>query len=276
MGTACRIGCGLVLMVTLALALTIGGPAIAGVSISIYPPVTIADLGEQLTVYVYVDTAGSDFNAYQTTIRYDPVVLDFVSFQEESLMVNLCGDTFTPPPVLGDSTILIGSVAMCGGLTFTGPGALASLTFTALAEETCEISFDAIACSRLGDLIEDVEGHSGIAMIGEAAGMGDAFDPSGPSDQGSLGPRLTIGPSPCLTNMSVRLTLPRPGPVRVRIFDAQGREIDSPFSGWLPAGTHEIPWGGCARGGELPAGVYLCRVDALGQASQLGRLVMMR
>jgi photosystem II stability/assembly factor-like uncharacterized protein len=54
---------------------------------------------------------------------------------------------------------------------------------------------------------------------------------------------LNVFPNPLASqDASVRFTLPREGRVRVQLFDASGRLIESPLDRDLPAGTHRVEW----------------------------------
>jgi hypothetical protein len=69
-------------------------------------------------------------------------------------------------------------------------------------------------------------------------------------------------PNPATSQLNVRLTLPRPEPVRLEILDLSGRrlivrEIDN-----LGQGAHDVSLGGA---GALPAGVYMIRLSAAGR-----------
>jgi hypothetical protein len=67
---------------------------------------------------------------------------------------------------------------------------------------------------------------------------------------------LNVFPNPLVTeNAAVRFTLPQEGRVRVQLFDASGRLIESPFDRDLPAGTHRVEWPTRA-----PNGIYFVRI----------------
>jgi hypothetical protein len=232
--------------------------ASAGVSISIHPEVSFVELDEEFTVYIWVDSAGSDFSAYEALIRYDPFALQVISVQEESLMVELCYDTYFPDPVFGDSTILIEHVALCGGLTLTGPGALSSITFQALAEVASLISFDRVNCSRGGFLVEDVEGHPGWVLAGEAQDLAAA------GHRLRVAPALEIAPSLVPHSACLTFTLSRPGRIELHAVDASGRTLERIASAWYPRGRHQLRWVP-SRGSTI---AYLRLLSAGGAASQ--------
>lgn len=77
---------------------------------------------------------------------------------------------------------------------------------------------------------------------------------------GEAGPeaglRLDVAPNPVRRAATVGLTLDAPGPVRLDVIDALGREVRTLHDGALAAGTHAFP----LDTGGLPGGVYALRV----------------
>ena len=72
-------------------------------------------------------------------------------------------------------------------------------------------------------------------------------------------------PNPFNPSTTVSFDLAAPGPVRVRIYDAQGRMIRDLVRAEYPAGHHEVAWDGRNdQGGSMPSGVYFLRFDASG------------
>lgn len=82
-------------------------------------------------------------------------------------MTDLCYNTWWWTDV-GDSTVFISHVAMCGGDTLTGPGALSSITFRAPSYEALtDITFDYIEFYKAGYTVPDVVSHDGTVVITE-------------------------------------------------------------------------------------------------------------
>jgi len=82
------------------------------------------------------------------------------------------------------------------------------------------------------------------------------------------GKRLRIEPNPFNPQATVRFSLDHAGPVRVELFDARGRRLDTLFQGVLPAGEHEIRLlrpDGATR--NLSSGTYFVRMEADGRIS---------
>jgi hypothetical protein len=58
--------------------------------------------------------------------------------------------------------------------------------------------------------------------------------------------------------------------VSVNIFDQRGRRIAAVVDGIFPAGNHEAVW----NAGQVPAGVYVCRLAVNGMAGWIGKIVI--
>ncbi|MEZ4701028.1 MAG: T9SS type A sorting domain-containing protein [Rhodothermales bacterium] len=76
-------------------------------------------------------------------------------------------------------------------------------------------------------------------------------------------------PNPFSSETSFTITPADDGPVRARLFDLLGREVRSVYDGRLPAGS---PATFRIDAGELPAGVYLLRIEG-GRGSETHKLV---
>src|SRR5262249_32718520 len=82
---------------------------------------------------------------------------------------------------------------------------------------------------------------------------------------------LTALGSPSLGAASFTLGLDRAGPVRVAVFDADGRLIADLMNAWMPIGMHPLRWEGRDAAGKLaPSGMYVV------QARTGGRQVVSR
>jgi hypothetical protein len=87
--------------------------------------------------------------------------------------------------------------------------------------------------------------------------------------QGS--PLLQNFPNPFNPGTTIGYRLPAAGSVRLEIFDMLGRVIETFSEGRQNPGEHSVRWD--ATG--VPAGVYLCRLEA-GGFVQTMRLVLVR
>lgn len=77
-------------------------------------------------------------------------------------------------------------------------------------------------------------------------------------------------PNPFNPDTTLRFSLSHPQAVRLSIVDARGRVVRNFAPGWLPAGSHELPWNGRdADGAPVASGVYYVRLQ--GESSQQTR-----
>jgi flagellar hook capping protein FlgD len=84
-------------------------------------------------------------------------------------------------------------------------------------------------------------------------------------------------PNPAAGTALVSFALPSTGPARVQVFDAGGRLVRTllDVDEWGP-GRHELAWEGRDQdGAELPAGIYLVRIQA-GSLADTRRIVRLR
>ncbi len=79
---------------------------------------------------------------------------------------------------------------------------------------------------------------------------------------------LANHPNPFNPSTEIRFVLPEPARVELAIFGVSGRWLRTLAAGELGAGEHAATWDGRDdAGAALPAGVYLCRLEAAGMAS---------
>jgi hypothetical protein len=67
-------------------------------------------------------------------------------------------------------------------------------------------------------------------------------------------------PNPFNPVTTIGFDLPKPGIVRLKIYDPLGREIETLIDGPMAAGEHEITW----YAERLTSGIYLCRLETDG------------
>jgi hypothetical protein len=86
---------------------------------------------------------------------------------------------------------------------------------------------------------------------------------------------LPNSPNPFSRSTSIRFVLAEPGPVRLEVFDIQGRRIATVRDGLMPAGGHAVTWNGRdERGVRAASGIYLAVLRAEGRTSSR-RLVLL-
>lgn len=69
-------------------------------------------------------------------------------------------------------------------------------------------------------------------------------------------------PNPFTRTATIRFRLPQAGPVRLAVFDLEGRQVSRLVDGERPAGEQAVTW----EAGEVPSGVYYVRLEAGGRA----------
>ena len=83
-------------------------------------------------------------------------------------------------------------------------------------------------------------------------------------------------PNPFNPTTTIRFQLPSDGPVRLEVFDVNGRLVSRLKHESMTAGLHEVTWNGTGtRGNPLASGVYFYRL-AFGTDRLSGRLVLLR
>ncbi|MEZ4647392.1 MAG: FlgD immunoglobulin-like domain containing protein [Candidatus Eisenbacteria bacterium] len=87
---------------------------------------------------------------------------------------------------------------------------------------------------------------------------------------------LSTGPLPFRDELSIRFRLDRPTPVRLEVFDPQGRRVYAENHASLPAGPQSFRWTGVDQGGnDAGSGVFWLRVTAEG-VTETARVVRIR
>jgi Chlamydia polymorphic membrane protein (Chlamydia_PMP) repeat len=80
---------------------------------------------------------------------------------------------------------------------------------------------------------------------------------------------LEAGPNPFISNTTLRFSVARPGAVKLRIFDATGRQVRSLVNMMLVPGQYVIPWDGKSESGEeTGTGVYYGQLHLEGADDQ--------
>lgn len=99
----------------------------------------------------------------------------------------------------------------------------------------------------------------GVGFIHDPAGLSGVAPPPDPAvGDGRHRLRATVAPNPLTATTRITVTLAEAAPVRVAIFDPQGRERAVLANRWMTPGVHALDWD--AR--DFPAGVWFCRVSA--------------
>jgi hypothetical protein len=106
-----------------------------------------------------------------------------------------------------------------------------------------------------------------------AAGVDFVFDAATTYtvDAADLSPTRTVrldqnSPNPFHPSTAIHFALREPGPVRIGIYDADGREVRSLVNQDLGAGEQEVHWGGTDDAGRpVASGVYFYSLEANGE-----------
>jgi len=84
-------------------------------------------------------------------------------------------------------------------------------------------------------------------------------------------------PNPFRSTTAIHYSIPRDGPVSLRVYDVAGRLVAALVEGTQSAGPHHVVWDGSGAGGvRLRPGLYLCRMEAPGVGGVTKRMVMLR
>jgi hypothetical protein len=157
---------------------------------------------------------------------------------------------YSTSPVVSDTTAWWGSATPVSGLPAPLPSG---------SGESCAVSG---LLSRLyyfmlitGDEMPNWSAYSNVVAL-------DLRDPNGveqesPSD---LTLRCRMTPNPFSIRTLVEYCVPRPGPVRLTVYDLLGRRVATLLDQAMPAGTHTLTW----NSGKIPGGVYFCELESGG------------
>lgn len=106
---------------------------------------------------------------------------------------------------------------------------------------------------------------------GWVSGGGVEEDPVGAEPWAFLA--LSGRPEPFRRRTTLNYSLPQPGPVSLRVYDATGRCVRTLVAGRQDQGGHSVAWDGADdRGADVGGGVFVCRLEA-GTASATRKLV---
>ena len=82
-----------------------------------------------------------------------------------------------------------------------------------------------------------------------------------PSQPGSVTLNLTANPNPVETSTTLKFYLPGDDRLVVKAYGMNGNLVQQIFSGTLHAGRQEITWSPGKTPGDIPAGVYLVKIE---------------
>ena len=107
-------------------------------------------------------------------------------------------------------------------------------------------------------------------------GRSDLDSPGEFSQDMLAGRGISVYPNPFVESTEVRYRLSSPAKVEVAVFDPQGRQVRTLFSGTQRFGTFALQWDGNDGNGQpLPSGAYFVRVHSKEVKAQ-SRVILLR
>ena len=87
----------------------------------------------------------------------------------------------------------------------------------------------------------------------------------------------SIWPLPARSGLNLEYVTPRPGQVRIDLYDASGRRVRTLAEGWRTAGAHRERWDGRnSEGAAAAPGVYFVRLAMEGERAAVRRIPVLR
>jgi len=88
---------------------------------------------------------------------------------------------------------------------------------------------------------------------------------------------LRCAPNPFFRTTEVSFQSKHPGPVQLAVYNLKGRKVRILADGEFTGGSHKLTWDGKdSRGADLPAGIYLVRMQIPGQPASVNKLTLLR
>ncbi|HKQ56942.1 MAG TPA: right-handed parallel beta-helix repeat-containing protein [Candidatus Eisenbacteria bacterium] len=118
----------------------------------------------------------------------------------------------------------------------------------------------------------------GPVMFADRGAMEFGGTPGGPEPPppGGGAPAAWMAPNPLESTGVLSFATARPGPLTVRIYDINGREVRTLMNGIAEAGDHAVPFDGTGNNGlTLTGGVYFFRIRS-DEGDRSGRFMIVR
>ncbi len=142
-------------------------------------------------------------------------------------------------------------------LSTNGGGQAVAVAPDGLVHVTGAVDFPAVVYVATVDRAQSLTGATTRAAPGSAARI------------------VAVGPNPFNPRTEIRYELAAPARVTLVVHDLRGRPVRALARGFRGAGTHVASWDGRDEGGRpLPAGVYVCRLQAAGRADSRRLLLL--
>jgi hypothetical protein len=259
--------------VAAAIAACAASRASADVTLALDPPTLTIAAGDTFTVSLVVPVAGSPFNAFDASVKFDPTRLAFVPAtslpsQVGPAISSACGNLFHRFSAAPDS-LKISLTMVCGGVSLTGPGTIYKVRFRALPG-------DGPTTLVLGPYTEFYQAGL-FVRPNHTSGMTVSVGVTGVGDGPPVKPRLEFAPpapNPGRGGGTLMLDFSLPGPdeVRAELLDAQGRKVDALEAGTFAAGHRRVAW----TLPPLASGEYFVRLSARAAGAAVRRWVVVR
>lgn len=160
---------------------------------------------------------------------------------------------------------------------------IATLYYQTMSKEYADFLRDENTTNDAGDILHALWSTYGKsrpeAMVSDTVSVNVTGIEDISTDEGPAGAALlafSTGPLPFQDELSIRFRLDRPTPVRLEVFDLQGRRIYAEDQVHLSVGAHTLRWAGIDQGGnDAGSGVFWLRVKA-GDVSETARVVRVR
>jgi hypothetical protein len=151
------------------------------------------------------------------------------------------------------------------GLPSSAKSVYVELLYQTTSKEYVEFLRDQNTTNTAGQTMYNVWTGNGrawpVVMQTDSLGLNITGVPENPS--AAAAPALRVLRNPFGGSLELRVDLPRATPVRMDVFNVQGRRVQAVDWGTLPAGTHPLFWDGrLERGTSAGAGIYWISVRA--------------
>ena len=227
----------------------------AGVTVALQPAVQNVSPGAEFDLFVAVTQGGSEFNAFDAIVGFNPAALTLVqlsplSLQEQALMKDACANTFHRFREGADRDSIT-DVLLCSGVSVTGPGQIYRLRYRAsTTPQTTTVQFlPGLKFYNAGLNVTPVTSSNATIVIGSSVGV----VPVGPA----AGLRVSVRPNPARGSATLRIETDRPGIQRVLILDSLGRVVRHLQAGFFESAVRTVSWDGRTDSGRwLPPGIY--------------------
>jgi hypothetical protein len=256
-------------------------PARAAVHVALTPATQVVPPSTLLTpsdfdVFVDVTDASSLFNTFKLVVGYDPAVLtllpETVPFPRQGCLMTggcsaACGNLFHVFDAAGDS-LSIDDALLCNTISVQGPGRLYRLRFRASSTaQATSLTIRKAQFIDAGLFVPGVVSAGCLVNIGAPVGVG-------PPPHAAARP-VRVEPNPAFGRTNFVFEDNDGAPAEIEILDLQGRVVRA--LGPASVGTQSrLSWDGCdARGGHVPAGLYLVRIRR-GEQVQHSRVILLQ